>query len=190
MIKKEIRKNVSYLRKSTDKKNIEEYSELLSKKIIEGKMLEIIEKRPVFMYASYNNEADTFKMADFFIKNGNKVAYPKVLEGNRRMSFFKVSSLDELEYGYRGIFEPTENECVDALSKEAVMIVPMVAFDKELNRVGYGGGFYDTYLAENPPWLKIGIAFEMQCFDIEDVEKNDIKMDYVITEKNIYGGIL
>lgn len=186
MIKTEIRKAVSVFRGSLDKNSLEEMNEEIFKRVTKGKVAEFIGERPVFIYASYNNEADTFKIADFFIKKGNIVAYPKVLNKNREMSFYKVNSTKELVKGYRGILEPLPKTSVDEISKEAVIIVPMVAFDKKLNRVGYGGGFYDTYLINKPPYMKIGIAFEKQCFNIDDVEENDIKMDYIVTEKNIW----
>lgn len=186
MTKTEIRKTVSMLRGSLDKNSLAKMNEEIFKKVTMGKVAELIGKRPVFIYASYNNEADTFKIADFFIEKGNIVAYPKVLNKNREMSFYRVNSTKELIKGYRGILEPLPKTSVDEISKEAVMIVPMVAFDKKLNRVGYGGGFYDTYLINKPPYMKIGIAFEKQCFNIDDVEENDIKMDYIVTEKNIW----
>lgn len=186
MIKTEIRKAVSVFRGSLDKNSLEEMNEEIFKKVTKGKVAELIGERPVFIYASYNNEADTFKIADFFMKKGNIIAYPKVLNKNREMSFYRVNSTKELIKGYRGILEPLPKTSVDEISKEAVIIVPMVAFDKKLNRVGYGGGFYDTYLINKPPYMKIGIAFEKQCFNIDDVEENDIKMDYIVTEKNIW----
>lgn len=186
MKKAEIRKAVSVLRSSLDENSLNEMNEEILKRVTNGKIFEIIGKRPVFIYASYNNEADTFKIASFFIENGNLVAYPRVLNKNREMSFYRVNSTDELVKGYRNILEPLPKTNVDEMSKEAVIIVPMVAFDKKLNRVGYGGGFYDTYLINKPPYMKIGIAFEKQCFNIDDVEENDIKMDYIVTEKNIW----
>ena len=186
MIKTEIRKAVSVFRGSLDKNSLAKMNEEIFKKVTTGKVAELIGKRPVFIYASYNNEADTFKIADFFIEKGNIVAYPKALNKNREMSFYKVNSTKELIKGYRGILEPLPKTSVDEISKVAVMIVPVVAFDKKLNRVGYGGGFYDTYLINKPPYMKIGIAFEKQCFNIDDVEENDIKMDYIVTEKNIW----
>ena len=186
MKKTEIRKAVSVLRSSLDENSLNEMNEEILKRVTNGKVFGIIGKRPVFIYASYNNEADTFKIARFFIENGNIVAYPRVLGKNREMSFYRVNSTNELVKGYKNILEPLPKTNVDEMSKEAVIIVPMVAFDKKLNRVGYGGGFYDTYLINKPPYIKIGIAFEKQCFNIDDVEENDIKMDYIVTEKNIW----
>lgn len=185
MNKSEIRKEVSLLRNNFDESSFEKMNQGIFERITSEKLLKAIGNRPIFIYASYNHEADTFKIADFFLKKGNIVAYPKVLSKNREMSFFKVNSINELVKGYRGILEPPEKNCVDEISKEAVMIVPMVAFDKKLNRVGYGGGFYDTYLVKNPPQLKIGIAFSCQCFNIDNVEENDIKMNIIITEKDV-----
>ena len=67
------------------------------------------------------------------------------------------------------------------------MLVPLVAFDKNLNRIGYGGGFYDRYIrriSKKNKIFKIGLAYSFQQVKKIPINKYDIKLDYIITEKN------
>ena len=67
------------------------------------------------------------------------------------------------------------------------MILPGVAFDKDCHRIGYGGGFYDRYLAAHPKLKKIALAFSFQIFEEVAWEEFDISPEMIITEDNIYG---
>ena len=68
------------------------------------------------------------------------------------------------------------------------MIVPLVAFDQKLNRLGYGGGFYDRFLKkmEKNIIIKLGLAFSFQKIKKIPVEKFDKKLDYILTEKEMF----
>lgn len=68
------------------------------------------------------------------------------------------------------------------------LLIPGLAFDRKLNRLGKGAGYYDRYLAENPNPLKIGIALEDQVLDQLPADPHDVKMNYLITEKGILTG--
>jgi len=67
-----------------------------------------------------------------------------------------------------------------------VILVPMLGFDSSCQRIGHGGGWYDRFLAQNPRALKIGVCFE--DFKVAQVprESHDIKLDYVVTEAQVY----
>ena len=67
-----------------------------------------------------------------------------------------------------------------------ILLVPLVAFDKYLNRIGYGGGYYDRYLKKlkKEKILTIGLAYSFQKVKKIEAEQNDIKLDSIITEKN------
>ena len=99
------------------------------------------------------------------------------------MDFFKWSIKDPLIINKMGIAEPTSNN----LKYPDILLVPLVAFDKNFNRIGYGGGFYDRYIKRVrsiKEIITIGIAFSFQKVNKIQVDRNDIKMDFVITEKN------
>ena len=104
-----------------------------------------------------------------------------VMEGDK-IIFKKWKFGDALEVQKYNIPEPSKK------AKTTIpdcIVVPLIAFDKNLGRIGYGGGFYDKFL-QNFKGLKIGVAFEMQkCTEIPQ-ENFDIKLDYIITEDKLY----
>ena len=72
--------------------------------------------------------------------------------------------------------------------KPNIFLIPLVAFDKELNRLGYGGGYYDRLLKkkENINIIKIGLALSCQKVIKVPTDKFDKKLDYIVTERNLY----
>ena len=89
-----------------------------------------------------------------------------------------------MEKGSFGILEPSQNGKIFT-QKIDLMIVPGISFDKERNRLGYGKGYYDRFLACNKTF-KIGVCFEETRCESLTCDKHDIKMDLVITDKKIY----
>ncbi len=150
----------------------------------------------IFIYVDYNKEVCTETLIEDALKNGKKVAVPKVYKhelssettDGSYMKFHYITSMDDLTPGYNGIKEPdSQLPVADYDSANAVMIMPVVAFDKEKNRVGYGGGYYDKYLDSHQVAYKIGIAYEEQKVDtIDDISDHDIKVDIIITQKDVY----
>ena len=86
-----------------------------------------------------------------------------------------------------GILEPKSTKCFDEYTEDAVIIVPIVGFDKQCYRVGYGGGFYDRYLRKYKFKSVIGIAFDFQCLEIDKIDEYDYKLEKILTETSIYG---
>lgn len=102
-------------------------------------------------YVSYGSELDTRELIREALRLGKEVYVPKVGE-NRRMDFFRIGALEELHPGFHGILEPpdTARIYVGEGAERALMLMPGVAFDLCGNRLGYGGGYYDRYLAAHP----------------------------------------
>ena len=101
------------------------------------------------------------------------------------MDFFQWSTKDPLEINRYGIAEPVSN----IIKLPNILLVPLVAFDKNRNRVGYGGGFYDRFikkLKKNKKILTIGLAYSFQKVKKIPTSKNDIKLDFIVT--NILNG--
>jgi 5-formyltetrahydrofolate cyclo-ligase len=68
-----------------------------------------------------------------------------------------------------------------------ILLIPLVGFDRQLNRLGYGGGFYDRYISKikkNKKIIKIGLGFSFQKIDKLPINKHDKKLDYILTEKS------
>ena len=99
------------------------------------------------------------------------------------MNFFEWSAHDPLSINRYGIPEPISSKVI----YPDIILVPLVAYDKNCNRVGYGGGFYDRYIKKIRKIkiiLTIGIAFSYQRIEKIPIEKNDIRLDFIVTEKN------
>jgi 5-formyltetrahydrofolate cyclo-ligase len=98
------------------------------------------------------------------------------------MDFFQWSSKDPLTINKYGIPEPTSKKII----YPNILLVPLLAFDKYLNRIGYGGGYYDRYIKKiktKKKILTIGLAYSFQKVKEIPVNKYDKKLDYIITEK-------
>ena len=98
------------------------------------------------------------------------------------MDFFLWTTKSPLSINKYGIPEPISNKVV----YPSILLVPLVAFDRHLNRVGYGGGFYDRYikkLKKTKKIITIGLAFSFQKVKLVPTNKSDIKLDFIITNK-------
>ena len=117
-----------------------------------------------------------------FEKSNYIVSLPKIGK-NSSMNFFVWSTNDPLNINEYGIPEPITNKMIHP----DILLVPLVAYDKNFNRIGYGGGFYDRYIEKIKKIKKIltiGLAFSYQKVKKIPIEKNDIKIDFIITEKD------
>ena len=192
--KSEIRKSIKAIKSEFEPAMINFAGDIISYMVVE--LNEYKEAECLFTYVDYNKEVRTITLIKDALKIGKKVAVPKVYSVNvteegktsKYMKFHYISSLDDLKEGFRGIKEPSEELPVaDIDSDKAIMVMPVVAFDEDKNRVGYGGGVYDRYLSTHNVIKKIGVAYEEQKVDkIDDIDSFDIKPDVIITQKSIY----
>lgn len=192
--KSEIRKSIKAIKSEFEPAMIDFAGDIISYKVMA--LNEYKEAECLFTYVDYNKEVRTITLIKDALKIGKKVAVPKVYSVNvteegktsKYMKFHYISSLDDLKEGFRGIKEPSEELPVaDIDSDKAIMVMPVVAFDEDKNRVGYGGGVYDRYLSTHNVIKKIGVAYEEQKVDkIDDIDSFDIKPDVIITQKSIY----
>ena len=170
MSKDEIRKVLINKRKKLFNKK--ELSTIIVNKIID---LDIYNKaRVIALYNSLKEEVDTSILISKSLKN-KKVLLPKIIDN--KMKFIIINNESLYEKSNIGVLEPI-GEIYNG--KIDLIIVPGVAFDKKLNRLGFGMGYYDKYLINNKSF-KIGICFSEQIVDSLPIDKYDIKMDMVIT---------
>lgn len=134
----------------------------------------------IYAYASFKNEVMTKPIIQKALSEGKKVALPKVV--GKEIKFFYIESEKDLLESSYGILEPKE-ECEKAEDKNALLIMPGVAFDKNNNRVGYGAGYYDKYLEKPNNHYKIALAYKFQVFESICYDEHDIKPDIVLTEE-------
>ncbi len=137
----------------------------------------------IFTFVSMGSEIETEKIITQAWKEGKIVAVPKT-EKRRIMYFLPISSFDDLQEGRFHVKEP-KGTIEDAIvpGKDDLFLVPGALFDRKKNRIGYGGGYYDTYFGKYQGYRKIGLAFSEQISDEPiPVEEYDIPLDDVVTE--------
>lgn len=141
----------------------------------------------VLVYCSYLSEVDTLDLIKRLLHLGKNVYCPKVTDTKKReMDFFKISDLNQIREGFHGIPEPVTSRkyiaSADRIHSDTLMILPGVAFDRECNRIGYKGGYYDRYIPKVPGAVLIAVAFDEQMFeDIFPMESHDIKPGEIYT---------
>ncbi len=144
----------------------------------------------IFLYSSYKSEVDTNFLIQHALQKNKRVFCPKVHDDE--MEFYQIYSPDDLISGYKGIKEPSAAENTiypkNTLSDESVLIIlPLAAFNKNCQRIGYGKGYYDKYLSKlTGSFYTIGLAYDIQFEPDFTADEFDYPLDYIITEKKIY----
>ena len=177
MNKSEIRKKILKIRKQKSAKslniNFDHLLKILKKNINIGKV--------IGGYYPYNYEIDAIEILTNLEKQNYQISLPKIKK-NSQMDFFYWSSQDPLQINKYGIPEPTSDKMV----APNILLVPLVAFDKKYNRIGYGGGFYDRYIKRIKKIKKIitiGLAYSFQRINQIPADKYDVELDVIVTNK-------
>ena len=178
--KKELRKELINLRNSVE--NRTEKSENIQNILCEQDFYK--SSKNVMIYSGINSEVSTDLLIDKIFSDNKTAVFPKCKE-NFRMSAIEVKSKNDLEKKAYGILEPISDK---AFSKDKIdlIIVPAIAYDTDRNRLGYGAGYYDRFLADFKG-VKVGLCFrELLIFKKLPISKYDIKVDIIITDDGIY----
>ena len=137
------------------------------------------------LYYPSNFEVDTLPLFDIINKKKIRTSLP-VVRSHEKMNFIEWNILDPLKVNNFGMLEPSING--RSLVPD-IMLVPLLAFDKTKNRLGYGKGFYDRFLNKflksRKKIITIGIAFSFQRYKKLPKSKHDVKLNYILTEKGI-----
>ncbi len=179
-----LRKELIKKRKNVPKSEIYNKSQLIEKNLF--RMYEFKSSKKILFYISYDNEVYTHDMIKKSISINKKIIVPisDVIKKNLILS--KLDRWEELEKGSYNILEPIrKNEKEILLDSINLIIVPAIGFDIKGNRLGHGLGYYDKLLKKSNIATHIGLAFEFQIIDHIQIEKHDIPVDMIITEKRI-----
>ena len=133
--------------------------------------------KTIYFYLPYNQEVRTVPMLQQAIRDGKRVAVPRVC--GEEMIFYYMTDFDRVEKSGYGIPEPLGDEPV-ADDPTALVLMPGLAFDAEGHRIGYGGGFYDRFLAQEPNHPTLALCYDFQMLPKVETEEFDIPVDYVL----------
>ena len=179
MLKSKLRKKILKVRQKFNTKNIQiDFNQII--KILKK---EKISNKIIGGYYPVNFEIDDLALLGKFKKNNFNISLP-VIKKNFQMDFYSWSFSEPLKINKYGIPEPESKNIV----YPDVLLIPLVAFDKNLNRLGYGGGYYDRLiekLSKRKNIIKIGLAFSIQEIDKVPINRYDQKLDYIVTNKHV-----
>jgi len=179
VLKSKIRKKILNIRKKNYGKDIKFFFLKLFKEINKNN----IKKKIIGGYYPVNFEINILELLNKLETKGLKLSLP-VVKKNKEMDFYRWSSSSLLKLNKYGIPEPEQIKKVFP----DIILVPLVAFDSRLYRIGYGGGYYDRYIkkiSNKKKIFKIGIAHSCQKINKVPANKYDRKLDIIITEKYI-----
>jgi len=134
-------------------------------------------------YYPSNYEIDDLDILDLLEKKKFKVSLP-IIKKDNQMNFYSWSRNNPLKINKFGIPEPVSSKIL----YPDILLVPLVAYDSSLNRLGYGGGYYDRYIEKIEKIkkvTKIGLAFSFQKISSIPINQYDKKLDFIVTEKEI-----
>ena len=177
MLKSKLRKKILKIREKSNEQNVQIDFNQITKILIEEK----ITKKTIGGYYPVNFEVDDLGLLRKFEQNRFNISLP-VIKKNFQMDFYKWSFSDPLLINKYGIPEPEAKNIV----YPDIILIPLVAFDENLNRLGYGGGYYDRFIekySKKKKIMKIGLALSVQKIDKVPINMNDQKLNYIVTNK-------
>ena len=133
--------------------------------------------KSIYGYLPYNQEVRTVEMLQQAIADGKRVAVPKCY--GSEMRFIWMDDLSQVAPGYANIPEPIADEPI-ADDEAALVLMPGLAFDPQGHRIGYGGGFYDRFLADEPDHPTLALCYGFQMVEHLETEEFDIPVDQVM----------
>ena len=175
MDKKELRRSIRERKRAMTEEEIVSRSEKLAELFYASEAYK--NAKTIYGYLPYNQEVRTVPMLEHALLDGKRVAVPKCY--GDEMKFIFMEDLSKVEKGYANIPEPIADEPV-ADDTTALVLMPGLAFDPQGHRCGYGGGFYDKFLAAEPEHPTLALCYEFQMLPHLETEEHDIPVDYVL----------
>ena len=175
MDKKELRDYIRRHKRAMTQEQIEEKSSRLAELFYASELY--IKANAIYGYLPYNQEVRTTPMLEQALRDGKRVAVPKVVGDT--MIFVWMDDLTAVEKGYSGIPEPVSVTPV-ADDPTALVLMPGLAFDPAGHRCGYGGGFYDKFLASEPEHPTLALCYDFQMLPHLETDDYDIPVDCVL----------
>ncbi len=190
--KKELRQLFKHKRLELQEQDVQSKSQEIAQNFIDNLLTKIYHKNSQKIFSLYlpsYHEVNTDNISQHFFRSGIKFCYPKITKPNQPLSFIEATlqqSFTPCTF-FPKILEPQGD-------KELIpdfIIMPLLAFDDNLNRLGMGGGFFDRTIAslkkQNFEIITIGLAYRFQRSEkIIPTENTDQKLDFIVTEKNIF----
>ena len=181
--KNKIRKEILGKRNTLSTEEVEKKSDLIIENL--GKFIKNAENIMIFM--DMKNEVRITKLMELYPKKSFFI--PKITDSKNREIKINKYEENELVLHKFGYYESSSSDFYNENILD-IVIVPAVVFDLEKNRIGFGGGYYDTFLKkireENKKILFIGICYDFQIIEKVPAEEHDVVLDFVVSESRIF----
>lgn len=141
----------------------------------------------ICVYQSFRNEVSCDRITESAFRAGKCVFVPVTDRKSRTMEFYPITPDTTWVEGAYGILEPVLEENASRLTEKALILMPGLAFDREKHRIGYGGGYYDRYLAKHPGHVTAALCYHFQVMEETlPYAEYDRAPDHIITDKELY----
>ena len=175
MDKQELRRTMREKKRAMTADEIERQSQVLAERFFAHPAYR--EAKSIFGYLAYNQEVRTMPILERAQRDGKRVAVPKVF--GSEMKFLWLDDLTAVAPGAFGIPEPL-SDGPEAEDETALVLMPGLAFDPQGRRCGYGGGFYDKYLAAHRDHPTLALCYDFQLLPELQTDAHDLPVDFVI----------
>ena len=175
MTKTELRSHIRSLKRQMTEAEIMEKSRALTALFTATEYYR--SAKTIYAYMSYNQEVRTAALMEQALRDGKQVAVPKCY--GDEMRFIYIDKASHMEKSSCGIPEPIADGPV-AEDETALILMPGLAFDPQGRRIGYGGGYYDKYLAREPHHPTVALCYDFQILENLPVQEFDIPVDLVL----------
>jgi len=182
LTKDEIRKQIR-----NDLRNQKEEDRLRKSLVIQDRLFalpEFNDSKTILFYVSFDGEVETSEMIRQAKRLGKRIALPNILKKEKQIIPILVKSINNLEIGPYGIKQPSfDPEFSLDPGDVDLCVVPGIAFDRTLHRLGRGAGYYDRFLTTLPERTHtVGIAFDFQVLDCLPTQGHDVPLSHLISD--------
>ena len=181
--KKELRKRILSIRNNMPGEDVVNNSRIIRDKIIGLDVYK--QSKVIFIYMDFKNEVMTSDLIKHMLSEKKRVVVPYTDTISTVLIPSEITGESDLKLNSFGYSEPKKVSPVN-IEEIDLVIVPGVVFDKNLNRIGFGKGYYDRILNKlKASARKVAVAHDFQVLEEIPAEEHDVKMDMIITEKSI-----
>ncbi|KJR96949.1 MAG: hypothetical protein VR65_26285 [Desulfobulbaceae bacterium BRH_c16a] len=185
-----LRKNILAVRNQLTLEEITIKSQAIQESLLS--LDQVLSRQSIFVYVSFRSEVSTLDLIKKLIDIGKTVTVPVTRVREKRLDAIRITHpAADLQPGYCMIPEPSEELCRSnkfAPEEIETILLPGSVFDERGGRFGYGGGYYDRFLAQIPTANRIGLAFDLQVIEMAPLSAHDQLLDLVVTETRIISG--
>lgn len=182
--RKDLRQHILRERDALSAEKRRQKSAVITTTILQRK--EFLSAKTIFLYVNFRSEVETLALIRQTLERGKTVCVPFTDQKNARLFPFQITDPEkDLRPGYCGIPEPDPEKLTPVAPQDIdAVLLPGSVFDRQGGRLGYGGGFYDRFLADQAPTAqRIGLAFELQVVDRLPLLPHDQPLHCLATEK-------